>query len=96
MQICAEDTHRLSGNAVMRLTGGQCVRPSADGDGRDRLHACELDAVEESVFVRDLWERRLRAPNDRKAHVREAMAREGLREMPFDFDLEGAKVLVNF
>lgn len=36
------------------------------------------------------------APNDRKAQVREAMAREGLREMPFEFDLEGAKVLVNF
>jgi len=24
------------------------------------------------------------------------MAEEGLREMPFDFDLEGAKVLVDF
>lgn len=31
-----------------------------------------------------------------KQRVREAMADEGLHEMPFDFDLEGAKVLVNF
>lgn len=31
-----------------------------------------------------------------KQDVREAMAAEGLREMPFDFDLDGAKVLVNF
>lgn len=31
-----------------------------------------------------------------KARVREALAREGLREMPYDFDYEGAKVLVNF
>jgi len=31
-----------------------------------------------------------------KQRVREAMAAEGLREMPFDFDLDGAKVLVNF
>jgi len=31
-----------------------------------------------------------------KQRVREVMAAEGLREMPFDFDLEGAKVLVNF
>jgi D-glycero-alpha-D-manno-heptose-7-phosphate kinase len=31
-----------------------------------------------------------------KQSVREAMAAEGLREMPFDFDLDGAKVLVNF
>jgi hypothetical protein len=28
--------------------------------------------------------------------VRQALAGEGLREMPFDFDFEGAKVLVNF
>lgn len=31
-----------------------------------------------------------------KLRVREAMSTDGLREMPFDFDLEGAKVLVNF
>jgi len=34
-------------------------------------------------------------PNDAKNRVREAMAREGLREVAFDFDREGAKVLVN-
>jgi D-glycero-alpha-D-manno-heptose-7-phosphate kinase len=34
--------------------------------------------------------------NGAKAGVREAMGQEGLREMPFDFDFEGAKVLVNF
>ncbi|HZR26250.1 MAG TPA: hypothetical protein VFA59_21825 [Vicinamibacterales bacterium] len=33
---------------------------------------------------------------DRKAAVRAAMTGEGLTEMPFDYDLEGAKVLVNF
>ncbi len=35
-------------------------------------------------------------PNDRKRDVRRAMAGEGLREMNFNFDFEGAKVLVNF
>jgi len=35
-------------------------------------------------------------PNNHKARLRQAMAAEGLREMPFDFDFEGAKVLVNF
>jgi D-glycero-alpha-D-manno-heptose-7-phosphate kinase len=35
-------------------------------------------------------------PNSCKAKLRLAMAGEGLREMPFDFDLEGAKVLVDF
>ena len=35
-------------------------------------------------------------PNGRKAAVRQAMTAEGLREMPFEFDFEGAKVLVNF
>ena len=34
--------------------------------------------------------------NSHKRQVREAMAEEGLREMPFDFDFEGAKVLVDF
>jgi len=34
--------------------------------------------------------------NGNKAHLRAAMAEEGLREMPFDFDLEGAKVVMNF
>lgn len=31
-----------------------------------------------------------------KAAVRQVLSSEGLREMPFDFDFEGAKVLVNF
>ncbi len=35
-------------------------------------------------------------PNDRKAQLRRAMAREGLREMSINFDLEGARVLMNF
>lgn len=38
----------------------------------------------------------LYCPNAKKGAVRQAMAVEGLREMPFDFDFEGAKVLVNF
>ena len=38
----------------------------------------------------------LYAPPDAKPAVRKAMQDEGLREMPFDFDFEGAKVLVNF
>jgi D-glycero-alpha-D-manno-heptose-7-phosphate kinase len=35
-------------------------------------------------------------PNSHKRRLRQVMAAEGLREMPFDFDFEGAKVLVNF
>jgi len=35
-------------------------------------------------------------PNSHKGQLRKAMTREGLREMPFDFDYEGAKVLVDF
>ena len=35
-------------------------------------------------------------PNDHKAQLRAALAKTGLREMPYDFDFEGAKVLVNF
>jgi D-glycero-alpha-D-manno-heptose-7-phosphate kinase len=35
-------------------------------------------------------------PNRSKARIRKALAEEGLREMPYDFDYEGAKVLVNF
>lgn len=35
-------------------------------------------------------------PNGAKADLRRAMAEEGLRELSFDFELEGAKVLVNF
>ena len=35
-------------------------------------------------------------PNSHKAKLRSALAAEGLREMPYDFDFEGAKVLVNF
>jgi D-glycero-alpha-D-manno-heptose-7-phosphate kinase len=35
-------------------------------------------------------------PNSHKARLRSRMAEEGLREMPYDFDFDGAKVLVNF
>jgi D-glycero-alpha-D-manno-heptose-7-phosphate kinase len=35
-------------------------------------------------------------PKNSKNRVREMMARQGLREMPYDFDFEGAKVMVNF
>ena len=35
-------------------------------------------------------------PNRHKARVREALSAAGLREMAYDFDYEGAKVLVNF
>jgi D-glycero-alpha-D-manno-heptose-7-phosphate kinase len=35
-------------------------------------------------------------PNAHKARLRQALAAEDLREMPYDFDFEGAKVLVNF
>lgn len=35
-------------------------------------------------------------PNDKKAAVRNALVRAGLRELPYDFDFEGTKVLVNF
>ncbi|MFL5955194.1 MAG: galactokinase [Gaiellaceae bacterium] len=38
----------------------------------------------------------LYCPPAAKASVREALAKEALREMPFRFDFEGAKVLVNF
>ena len=34
-------------------------------------------------------------PNETKASVREALAQEGLREMPYRFDYEGAKAVVN-
>jgi D-glycero-alpha-D-manno-heptose-7-phosphate kinase len=34
--------------------------------------------------------------NSHKENLRNVMAKEGLREMPFDFDMEGAKVMVNF
>ncbi len=36
------------------------------------------------------------APNAHKGQLRQAMVREGLREMPFDFDFAGAKVMVDF
>ncbi len=36
------------------------------------------------------------APRTAKKSVREALSSAGLREMPFDFDFEGAKTLVNF
>jgi D-glycero-alpha-D-manno-heptose-7-phosphate kinase len=35
-------------------------------------------------------------PNHSKAKLRKALTAEGLREMPYDFDFEGSKVLVNF
>jgi len=35
-------------------------------------------------------------PNQSKARVRQTLKAEGLRELPYDFDFEGAKVLVNF
>lgn len=38
----------------------------------------------------------LYCPNHCKAKVRKALADTELREMPYDFDFEGAKVLVNF
>ncbi len=38
----------------------------------------------------------LYCPSSAKASVRRAFSAEGLREMSFDFDFEGAKVLVNF
>jgi len=38
----------------------------------------------------------LYCPNSAKAAVRQSLGAAGLKEMPFDFDFEGAKVLVNF
>ena len=38
----------------------------------------------------------LYCPSSAKATVRQVLSAEGLREMPFNFDFEGAKVLVNF
>lgn len=38
----------------------------------------------------------LYCPMRKKGAVRKAMASEGLEEMPFNFDFQGAKVLVNF
>ena len=35
-------------------------------------------------------------PNNHKAQLRRALTRAGLREMPYNFDFDGAKVLVNF
>lgn len=35
-------------------------------------------------------------PNNKKIKVRQALAEAGLRELPYDFDFEGTKVLVNF
>jgi galactokinase/mevalonate kinase-like predicted kinase len=35
-------------------------------------------------------------PIQSKTRVRKALAAEGLREMTYDFDFDGAKVLVNF
>lgn len=35
-------------------------------------------------------------PNSHKAGLRKAFSEAGLREMPYNFDFEGAKVLVNF
>jgi D-glycero-alpha-D-manno-heptose-7-phosphate kinase len=38
----------------------------------------------------------LYCPDRSKAAVRKALSAAGVREMPFDFDFEGAKVMVNF
>jgi len=38
----------------------------------------------------------LYCPSEHKGKLRKAMEAEGIREMRFDFDFEGAKVLVNF
>jgi D-glycero-alpha-D-manno-heptose-7-phosphate kinase len=38
----------------------------------------------------------LYCPSRHKARLRAALAQAGLREVPYDFDYEGAKVLVNF
>jgi D-glycero-alpha-D-manno-heptose-7-phosphate kinase len=35
-------------------------------------------------------------PSKRKAGLRQAFAKTGLRELPYEFDFEGAKVMVNF
>lgn len=35
-------------------------------------------------------------PNDKKVKVRKTLTEAGLRELPYDFDYEGTKVLVNF
>jgi len=35
-------------------------------------------------------------PNGRKPRLRQALATAGLREMPYDFDFEGSKIVVNF
>lgn len=35
-------------------------------------------------------------PNEKKLAVRKALTEDGLRELPYDFDFEGTKVLVNF
>jgi len=36
------------------------------------------------------------SPNGKKDTLRKAMTSEGLKEMPYDFDYEGTKVLINF
>jgi D-glycero-alpha-D-manno-heptose-7-phosphate kinase len=38
----------------------------------------------------------LYCPNGSKPGVREALSTEGLRELPYAFDFDGAKVLVSF
>ena len=38
----------------------------------------------------------LYCPRATKPAVRRALTAEGLREMPFNFDFDGAKVVVNF
>ncbi len=35
-------------------------------------------------------------PNGAKCRLRQALAAEGLRELPYDFDFEGAKTVINF
>lgn len=38
----------------------------------------------------------LYCPPDRKARIRQSLGDAGLREMPYDFDFEGSKTMINF
>ena len=71
--------------------------------GRCRFCRCrrkakaEFDAASEvavAPFVKVAGQ--LFCENGRKADLRAALAAEGLRELPYRIDHEGAKVLVNF
>jgi hypothetical protein len=55
--------------------------------------------VVDSLQNHERWWKRffmLYCVNDSQARLQQAMAADGLLEMPYDFDYEGAKVLVNF